>query len=113
MALWNYILDDKGEPILEPDDAKWAKWFEENFFKRGVKDDDVDHFRVSTSFNGIDHAFWNEEGGPPVVWQTMVFDLSRGEEDRWTEIEKDHCAGNREQAEAMHEAMVQKYRSKI
>ncbi len=53
--------------------------------------------KVSTVFLGLDHNFGD---GPPILWETLVFGgPMNGQQTR--------CAGSREQAEAMHEKMVQ------
>ncbi len=70
----NYILDDDGNPVPEPDVRKWATWFEKS--KRRLALDLIGPFKVSTVFLGIDH---NVDGsGPPVLWETMIF--ARGTE---------------------------------
>lgn len=92
-----YILDDSGEPVSEPDLEKWGRWFETA--PRSVGDDDICGVRISTTFLGLDHRFGG--GGPPVLWETMVFGGPlNGECER--------CSGSREQAEAMHFRMVKK-----
>jgi hypothetical protein len=100
----NYILNDRGEPVAEPDLVKWGEWFEANRGKRHVADDRIDidgtEVRVSTVFLGIDHA-WGEP--IPVLWETMVFG---GPMDK----EMDRCGGSREQAEAMHARMLARVR---
>jgi hypothetical protein len=65
-----YILDDDGTPVPEPDLLKWGLWLQTH--DRHVAEDllpgDV---RVSTLFLGLDQAFfW---GGPPLLWETMTF----------------------------------------
>lgn len=64
-----YILVD-GEPKQEPDLHKWAMWFEtadrQIAFTLGAD------YQVSTVFLGVDHNFSNT--GPPVLFETMVFD---------------------------------------
>jgi hypothetical protein len=96
-----YILDDKGEPIPEPDPLKWAQWFGTNK-ARFVKQEDVgEGVWVSTVFLGIDHNF---SGGEPILWETMAFT----QQDRKT-LDCRRCGGSREQAEAMHRDMVKKY----
>lgn len=95
-----YTLTPSGVPVLEPSLTKWAQWFETA--NRKVGDDrrkvgDVD-IHVSTVFLGLDYSFGGET---PVLWETMVFG---GPLDQ----EQERCSGSREQAEAMHHAMVHK-----
>ena len=92
----NYILDEKGTPVAEPDFEKWAQWFEKA--ERHVGNETIGNSKISTVFLGLDHAFG---GGAPVLWETMVFG---GKLDQ----EQDRCSGSREQAEAMHARMVEK-----
>jgi hypothetical protein len=47
---------------------EWAKQFET--IDRHVGEDDVDNHRISTVWLGLDHNYW---GGPPLVFETMVF----------------------------------------
>jgi len=94
-----FILNDKGEPIPEPDLLTWARWFEKG--NRRVATETIGESRISTVFLGLDHAFNPFDGGPPVLWETMVFG---GPLDQ----EQERCSGNREQAEAMHAAMVRR-----
>jgi len=96
MKCKNYILDDKGNPVLVTDLATWARWFDA--CQRHVADETIGASRISTVFLALDHAF---DGGPPVLWETMVFG---GPLDQ----EQDRCSGSREQAEAMHARMVEK-----
>jgi hypothetical protein len=77
----NYILDKDGNPVPEPDIRKWADWYEEDkrrvaltILKRPFKDD----VSISTVFLGIDHSF--SFGGPPILFETMIFG---GEHDQW------------------------------
>jgi len=75
-----YVLDGH-DPVPEPDPIKWGIWFE-------TADRHVANTRlpnglvVSTVFLGLDHAFWNE--GPPILFETMVFDEDDGAEDDYT-----------------------------
>lgn len=59
---------------------------------------------VSTVFLGLDHSF--HKGGPPVLWETMVF--RKGEGGKRVGGEQDRCSGSREQALAMHQRMVER-----
>jgi len=91
-----YTLDEKGNPVAEPDPMKWAKWFETA--KRQVAKDEIGEAKISTVFLGLDHSFGD---GPPILWETMVFGGPLDEE-------QDRCSGSREQAEAMHARMVER-----
>ncbi|SRR6266568_5076961 len=67
----HYILNEQGEPVLEPDFMKYARWFEAA--ERHIGNTWFGDIRVSTVFLGIDHSFSSVEGGSPVLWETMVF----------------------------------------
>jgi len=66
----HYILDGEGNPVIENDSLKWAQWF-------AVADpticlqSSVDGAVISTVFLGLDHNF--HDHGPPVLFETMVF----------------------------------------
>jgi hypothetical protein len=100
----HYILNERGEPVYEPDFMVWACWFEGNFLNRRVARTEVGPYLVSTVFLGLDHG-WHSD--IPVLWETMVFGpaVKDGLEDS---LEMDRCGGSREQAEAMHAAMVER-----
>lgn len=65
-----WILDDEGKPKPVDDVMIWARWFEKG--NRILKRTQVGTGFISTVFLGIDHA-WG--GGPPVLWETMIFDV--------------------------------------
>jgi len=67
----NYILDEHGVPVPEPDLHKWAQWFETAWPARLVARTEVDDIHVSTVFLGTDHNWF--DGGPPILYETMVF----------------------------------------
>jgi len=76
--LAKYILDDEGQPVRCDDLLIWAAWFENSAHDRSrvIKQDyaeESDRVGVSTVFLGLDHAFG---GGPPVLWESMVFGTS-------------------------------------
>ena len=90
----HWILE--GHAIKETDLMTWAEWFEHA--DRRVALDKVGTVRVSTVFLGIDHNFGL--GGPPLLFETMVFP-HKG----WTESAVDRYATWAE-AEAGHAAML-------
>lgn len=71
-----YILGPNHEAIACDDVLEWARWFE-NIQARIVAHDTVGHYFVSTVFLGLDHN-WGE--GPPILWETMIFDQGPGVE---------------------------------
>lgn len=76
-----YVLDEAGEPLAMPDTLAWAAWFETHERTIAIDFATPDSFDVyvSTVFLGIDHAFG---GGPPVLWETMIFGGPR-DQDSW------------------------------
>ena len=68
-----YILDDYGVPVLCKNIREWGDWFQ-TAERRVLARETVAGFDVSTVFLGIDHAF---HGGPPVLWETMIFGPGR------------------------------------
>jgi len=87
MRRGNYILVD-GKPVLEPDLLRWARWYESAeravaktvFVAKTVLPGYItvpDDITVSTVFLGLDHQFGN---GPPLLWETMIFN---GPRDGW------------------------------
>ncbi len=98
MMRHHYILNEKGEPVVEPDLITWAMWFEKAENRFVDKTEIGGEMIVSTVFLGLDHNFGD---GPPLLWETMVFG---GELDR----EMNRCSGSREQAEAMHRDMIER-----
>jgi len=97
-----YILNEKGEPIRESNLYTWAKWLETNWPARRVSHEKVGRYTISTVFLGLDYSF---NDGPPVLWESMVF---QGD---YEKVDCDRCSGGREQAEAMHAAMVDRVKA--
>lgn len=67
LANGRYILVGH-DPVLCPDLMKWGVWIQEaerHVAKTGVGDN-----WISTVFLGLDHSFG---GGPPVLFETMIF----------------------------------------
>lgn len=95
MKIMYYILDENAVVPAESV-QKWAQWFEKS--DRRVALTEFGPYRISTVFLGFDHNFM--ESGPPVLWETMVFGKGPLSE------KMDRCSGTREQAEAMHQSVV-------
>lgn len=93
----NYVLDQKGNPVAEPDLLTWVRWFKNA--DRHAGNEVIGDSQISTVFLGIDHNFGRCSN--PVLWETMVFGGTLDQE-------QDRCSGSREQAEAMHARMVEK-----
>lgn len=88
MSCNTYIL--KGhEPRGCPDALEWARWFEKAGDARVVARTSVGGREVSTVFLGVDHAF----GGPPMLFETMVFPECEICErcSTWAEAEAQHA----------------------
>ena len=98
----HYILSDDGQkPLACHDLYTWGEWFENNMEKRIVARSRVGQWAISTVFLALDHSFG---GDHPLIWETMVFKLKGGDIESWM----DRCGGNREQALAMHQSMVER-----
>lgn len=65
-----YILNEADEPVYCSDIIAWGKWLESSP-KHCVASDIIGDSRVSTIFLGMDHS-WTP-GGPPILWETMIF----------------------------------------
>jgi hypothetical protein len=101
MDIWtgHYRLDDDHQPvqIKSMDELKefYAKPFEET--KRVARTQIDGDCHVSTVFLAVDHQF--TPGGPPVLFETMIFGGPAGEEDQWR-----YCTWD--EAVAGHERVV-------
>lgn len=96
----HYILDEQGEP--QPVDwLTWAKWFETvgKDARRVAADSFPDGVVVSTVFLGHDHQYF--EGGPPLLYETLVFEGPHdGEMARYT-TRAEALAGHRAMCEVV------------
>lgn len=84
-----YILDGH-TPVAEPDPFKWAMSL--GLSKRRVCWTQIGTATISTVFFGLNHN-WGE--GPPLLFETMVFDGPLDKERRrcstWEEAEQQHA----------------------
>lgn len=76
--MW-YKLDENNNPVKANSSKDYFNWVTENEVKRIVMRQDVDGITISTVFLGLDHSWI---GGPPVLWETMIFG---GEHDQYQE----------------------------
>lgn len=110
--LMHYVLID--HRVVEcPDLMQWAKWFEmsrkDESFRVG--ETVIGELRISTVFLGLDHRFLSD--GPPIVFETMVFQETAEEREHCGEVFDDcmqrYCTY--EEAERGHEAIVDSLRA--
>jgi hypothetical protein len=65
-----FVLDERGEPLREPDVDAWQRWFEQA--DRGVARTTIaPDVAVLTTFRGVEVA--SEEGRAPRLFETRVF----------------------------------------
>lgn len=85
-----YFILDGHEPVA-CDLMTWARWFE--LTDRHVKLTEQGDVMISTVFLGLDYSFSDE--GPPVLFETMVFEGEHGGDMEryctWEEAEAGHA----------------------
>ena len=81
LGIGNYILDERGEPVLCPDWDEWGAWYQTS--DRTIRRTEVCGLLVSTVFLGMDHNFVDD--GPPHLFETMIFPIVDGELS-WSEV---------------------------
>ena len=94
----NIYYDREGKPIGFGD---WAVLHEDNDYKIVRRDYPVPEIRVSTAWLGMDHQYGD---GPPVIFETMVFDEEGGRFEELGEWTMRHHTET--QAIAYHEKTV-------
>lgn len=72
MSLKHYILDDENNTV-EVDLLTWARWIEQPDNRCLFYTQINSEVWVSTIFIGIDHRFPGFPPGPPILFETMVF----------------------------------------
>jgi hypothetical protein len=92
-----YILDEQGRPVPVPEE-QYRLWYDGSKKCRVVGRTRVGTFTVLTNFLGTDY----NDSDPPVLWETTASNRKHHE------ILTERCAGNREQAEAMHMRVVRR-----
>ena len=85
----HYILD--GHEPVACDMMTWARWFESA--DRHVRQTIQGDVTISTVFLGLDYSFSDE--GPPVLFETMVFEGGHGGDMEryctWSQAEAGHA----------------------
>jgi hypothetical protein len=95
-----YTLDAEGNPVPCTDLLVWGHWFETADRQVALWKSPDESVTVSTVFLGLDHSF--TRGGPPVLWETMVFGGPLdGRQSRYTSKVSALVGHARMQAEAM------------
>ena len=77
-----YVLDENDNPVIENDHSVIAREFKSD--RRIIKQDNVSEFvSVSTVFLMLDHNYI--PGGPPMLFETMIFGGDHDQyQDRYT-----------------------------
>jgi hypothetical protein len=91
-----FVLDDRGEPIQEPDLQVWTRWFEraDRSVRRSVVAADV---TVLTTFLGIGET--SPAGEAPALFQTRVFGGVLDGEETWSRTRAEAVIGHDNLAE--------------
>jgi len=86
------------QPVQTSDPAEYVRFFENDQNRRVARTTFGGIIEVSTVFLGIDHNF--SRNGPPILFETMVFNKDGEEEGCW------RCS-TWDEAEAQHAQVVQ------
>ena len=91
-----FVLDERGEPLLERDMEAWTRWFEraDRSVARTVIAADV---TVLTTFRGVGET--DETGEAPALFETRVFGGILDGEEAWHRSRAEAIAGHDRLAE--------------
>jgi hypothetical protein len=91
-----FVLDDRGEPVLERDLEAWTRWFEraDRSVARTVI---AAHVTVLTTFHGVGQT--TPTGETPPLFQTRVFGGVLDGEETWNRTRTEAVAGHNRLAE--------------
>jgi hypothetical protein len=104
----NYYIEDSPGHLKSVDLDEWVKARDNEKLVR-VGRDVVDGFVVSTVLLGLDYRYG---AGPPLIYETMVFDQRQGSENPWLELYGERYTF-RSEAEAGHQRAVEWTRNRI
>ena len=96
-----FMLDENRNVVPAKSFKEWGEWFHKSN-RRVSRQIVAPNIQVSTVFLGMNHNFTSED--PPILWETMVFIKGEGGE-------MSRCSGTWQDAEAMHNKMVEKVQS--
>ena len=101
MSVRYYIESTTGIPVQVDGVLIWTEWFTANSDARIVQKTFIGQTEVSTVFLGLDCNY--TDGGPPILYETLVFGGPLNDEMR--------RYSTREAAEAGHKVMVRRVRA--
>ena len=86
-----FVLNEQGEPRLEPDIEAWSRWFEraDRSVARTVVSSGI---TVLTTFRGVGAT--NESGEAPPLFETRVFGGLLDAEERWSRTRAEAVDGH-------------------
>jgi hypothetical protein len=86
-----FVLNERGEPRLEPDLEAWSRWFEraDRSVARTVVSAGI---TVLTTFRGVGET--NDSGEAPPLFETRVFGGILDGEERWSRTRAEAVAGH-------------------
>ena len=75
MAIGQYIIDEHGDVVPEPDLYKWGEWLQRRAPVRVARTDLPNGITVSTIFLALDHGFsFTSANHVPLLFETMAYD---------------------------------------
>ena len=91
-----FVLDERGEPLLEQDVDAWTRWFQraDRRIARSVVAPDL---TVLTTFRGVGEI--DESGQAPALFETRVFGGVLNGEEVWHRTRAEALAGHAALAE--------------
>ena len=103
-----YVLDADGQPLRCDDVLVWGDWMERSRDERMIardRDEGSDgEVVISTVFLGLDHNYYGE--GPPILWETMVFNGPLNHEMQRYWSREGALIGHQEMCEKVRAALV-------
>lgn len=99
----NYYLLKGKTPRLVKDSKEWAKWYKKH--SQQIDACVVGNYSITTVFIGIDHNFFGK--GPPLLFETMVFECKRAAINNFT-----RRYSTWDEAQAGHDEIVKELKGK-